>query len=42
MDSLLEIERLLQNAYGSHADYEIYLGEGYRAEFTAGGSANER
>ena len=42
MDSLLEIERLLRNAYGSHADYEIYLGEGYRAEFTAGGSANER
>ena len=35
MDSLVEMERLLRNAYGRHADYELYLGEEYQAEFTA-------
>lgn len=34
MGSLGRIEGILRNAYGEYADYEIYLGEGYRAEFS--------
>ena len=31
MDSFGEMEKTLKEAYGAYADYEIYLGEGYKA-----------
>lgn len=34
LESLGEMEKALLAAYGEYADYEIYLGEGYTAEFT--------
>ena len=32
--SLAEIEKALQEAFGACADYDIYLGEGYTAEYS--------
>ena len=32
--SLAEIEKALQEAFGAYADYDIYLGEGYTAEYS--------
>ena len=32
--SLTEIEEALQDAFGAYADYDIYLGEGYTAEYS--------
>ena len=34
VNSLGEIERALREEYGEYADYDIYLGEGYAAEFS--------
>lgn len=33
LDSLDGLELALKEAYGEYADYEIYLGDGYRAEY---------
>lgn len=35
MDSLEELENMLRDTYGGKADYEIYLDEEHKAEFTA-------
>lgn len=32
--SLVDIEQALRDAFGEYADYDIYLGEGYAAEYT--------
>ena len=37
--SLEEIEEALQEAFGEYADYDIYLGEGYAAEFSGNKAA---
>ncbi len=34
MESLDELEQALRETYGDYADYEIYLGEGYKAEYS--------
>ena len=32
--SLAEMEKALQESFGAYADYDIYLGEGYTAEYS--------
>ena len=33
LGSLTDIENLLKDTYGDYVDYEIYLGDGCRAEY---------